>query len=94
MPEEAGGGGAPGSPGLGEGVEFGGRRAGGQALQLVRGDGQREVAARPGVRPAERHQQVDVRRPVADPFDFQQLGFRPGVRHPRKRLQVQPTAGD
>ena len=60
---------------------------------MARGDRQRQVAGGPGVRPAQRHQQVDVRRPPADAHDF---GQRRRAQHcrPARRAQPGPAAGE
>jgi hypothetical protein len=94
VPEEAGGDGAVGAPGLREGVEFGVGGARGEALDLVGRGGEGEVAGRPHVGAPERHQQVDVRRPRADAFDLQQLGARLYVAEAGEPFHVQLTRFD
>ena len=61
---------------------------------MARGDRQRQVTGGPGVGPAQRHQQVDVRRPPADAHDFGQFGVNSMIVERVERIQVQLAGED
>lgn len=69
VPEEPSGNGSPRPPRLTEEHQLFGCRPRPQALHVANGSRKRDVPDRPDVRAAEHHEQVDRRRPAADPGD-------------------------
>jgi hypothetical protein len=91
VPQDAGRHGAPRPPAGPEGGQFLGIR---QALQLfhtLHGQRQRQITQRPGIGPAQHHQQVNLGRPGANAFDADEHLPRLGVIQPGQAMQLQAS---
>src|SRR5215472_2823823 len=92
VPEEAGGDGAPRTPGLAEGFEFFRRGTFAKALHFLHRRGQRKIAGWPDVRAAQRAQEINVGGPAADALESHEHFVRGVVREVQKITQVEVAA--
>src|SRR5580765_4505391 len=88
MPQYPGGDCSPWLPRRAYLVELIRRWSTSQPLHLLRRDCQSEISRRPDVRPAQHHQQINIRRPASDTFDFDKLGFYSSVIHRTQRVEI------
>jgi hypothetical protein len=94
VPEHAGGDRTPGTPSAGDAEHPLRARHRSEALHLTDGADQCQVTDRPHVPPAESHEQIDVRAPVADPIELDQLRSGGVVLHLHESTWVEPALND
>jgi hypothetical protein len=81
MPQDAGRDGAPGTPAVRDAADPLETRRRSHPLYLAKRSDEREVAVRPDVGAAERHQEIDVCGPGADTVELDQCGVCVVVAH-------------
>jgi len=94
VPENPCGHGSPGSPSVAKAFEPFGCRLAAETLDTLRRGRQCQVAARPGIRATQDHQQIDVCRPRPDAFHGRQASLHLGVVECIEIRKIEPAIQD